>query len=273
VSRDIVPKVAAPNNNCVQWEERRSAHVPNGLPMLNYVIILQETQMGTFMEDETRRKANLVLFKFGEKAHLEDFRTTGNLYMNTQAYFTGVENDALRHDPFEGYDEIHQPKDIRTFTITNDETGETTVFKSENFAGPIKINFGRQSYSLFCMHGLDTIPNEGADLVDQRNLQFGNSFIVVLNNQEFLNRVGRATSALGIESSWAPVEYYDVETHSGETGPFRKPSAFGFQREFRIAIYPGSTGPVRLPVGDLTDITTPIFSLADINKIVKLQTR
>jgi hypothetical protein len=64
---------------------------------------------------------------------------------------------------------------------------------------------------------------------------------------------------------WKFVEYYDVGEHSGDTGPFRKPSTFSYQQEFRIAVYPGSCKPIRLSIGSLVDITTPISPLADIN--------
>jgi hypothetical protein len=65
------------------------------------------------------------------------------------------------------------------------------------------------------------------------------------------------------------VEYFNPDTYSGEVGPFRKPSSFEYQQEFRIIITPGTVEPVKLKVGNLKDITTTIYSLADINKLVE----
>jgi hypothetical protein len=43
----------------------------------------------------------LVLFKFGERTYLEEFRN-GILHMNPQRYFSKRENDCVRTDRFEG---------------------------------------------------------------------------------------------------------------------------------------------------------------------------
>ena len=43
----------------------------------------------------------LILFKFGMREHLQQFRD-GMLYMNTSAYFAAREEDAPRSDPLEG---------------------------------------------------------------------------------------------------------------------------------------------------------------------------
>jgi hypothetical protein len=101
-----------------------------------------------------------------------------------------------------------------------------------------------------------------------RNLAFGDSFIIVLNTQAFIDRVCAAAVVAGFECQYRPIEYYDVNTHSGETGPFRKPSHFAYQQEFRFALSPGVKTPVRLTLGDLTDITSPIHALSDINTLV-----
>ncbi len=208
--------------------------------------------------------------KFGQKKHLEDFRQ-GTLHMNNLEYFSELEQDPVRHDPFEGTDEIHQPKDIRTFLIKDNATGNEIVLKSENFAGPLRIRFRKQSYNLFCMYAITEIGDAGALNVDERCFAFGDSFCVVLNTSEFFRRIRSAADAANLNSVSKFVEYYDPREYSGETGPFRKPSTHSFQQEFRLAVYPGAADPIRLFVGDLTDLTTPIYSLADINKITRFE--
>jgi len=58
----------------------------------------------------------MVLLKLGHRGHLEALRG-GLLYMNTLAYFTSLESDAARGDPYEGTDSIVQPCDIGELVI------------------------------------------------------------------------------------------------------------------------------------------------------------
>jgi hypothetical protein len=112
-----------------------------------------------------------------------------------------------------------------------------------------------------------TAPTDGP-FVDERNYAFGDSFIIVLNTQEFINRACAAAHAAGFNFSSGLITYYDKKAYSGETGLFAKPSTFAYQQEFRLAVDPGSSQPVRLRIGNLTDITTPTHSLPDINQLV-----
>jgi len=209
-----------------------------------------------------------LLFKFGKHKDLESFRS-GTLFMNTQRYFSEHERDALRGDEYEGTDQIHQPRDIVSLRILDNLNGTEILLGPEQLAGPLKIGFGTRSYNLFCMYAIMDFHNCRNPLVDPQNLRFGDSFIVVRKTQPFLKRVAAAIASAGLVGVCKPVEYFDLRTHSGDTGPFRKPSTFSFQQEFRIAAYPGSSDAIKLSLGNLEDITTRIFPLADINNIVK----
>jgi hypothetical protein len=83
-----------------------------------------------------------------------------------------------------------------------------------------------------------------------------------------------STSSLCIsvfeECEWRLVEYYDAETYSGETGPFRKPCTFAYQKEFRFIVQPGSSSPINLEIGSLADITSEVLPLTDINRLIDL---
>ena len=209
----------------------------------------------------------LVLFKFGERTHLEEFRK-GILHMNPQRYFSKLENDCVRTDRFEGFDQIHQPKDVISLRITDNATGRETIIGTEGLAGPLAIDFGKRSYNLFCMYSIASLTISDP-LVDRRNLKFGDAFVAVHNARKFTDRVHAAIKSAGLGGESDLVEYYNAEKHSGDVGPFRKPSIFDYQREYRIAVYPGSADPIRLNVGSLNDITTSILSLIDINSLVK----
>lgn len=212
-----------------------------------------------------------VLMKFGKREHLEALRDHGLLYMNPQGYFAEVEDDAVRRDPFEGTDRIYPPSGIERLVIKGpcDEAGtiQEIVIPSSHLAGPLSVTLTTtHRYNLFCMYGLQaplTPP-----FVDERNFQFGDSFILMLNTQAFLNRACAAIEAAGFGYEARFVSHYDATTHSGETGVFRKPLEFDYQREFRIAVWPGLVEPLQLRIGDLRDITSPVLPLAEINQIV-----
>jgi hypothetical protein len=133
---------------------------------------------------------------------------------------------------------------------------------------PILINMGVRAYNVFCMYSVPT-SHCGSPEVDPRCFDFGDSFVAVLDSQKFLNRVKRAAEKLGFSLDCHLVEYFDPDAYSGEVGPFRKPKHFDYQQEFRIIITPGTVEPVKLKVRTLKDITTDIFSLADINTLIE----
>jgi hypothetical protein len=191
--------------------------------------------------------------------------------MNPQAYFADLENDAVRGDRFEDTDRIHQPKDVKVITITDNATGRVITINPEDMRGPLSIRLSERSpCNLFCMFSV-TEAVDGPS-VDERNFAFGDSFLIVLNTQEFVDRIYRAAKSSGFRCTYGLVEYYDADTYSGKTGPFRKPSFFAYQREFRFAIEPGSRQPVQIVAGNMEDITTPVYALSDINRIVDFST-
>jgi hypothetical protein len=205
-----------------------------------------------------------ILMRFGQKAHLEEFRQ-GILFTRPLQHFARIEkHDLQRYDRFEGSEQIVQPKDIKQFTIRDNATGREIVTTSADFAGPIIISTGKQTNcNVFCMFSVtQPVPK---NFVDSRNYAFGDSFIIVTNTQEFLNRIATAADRLGLSSQYGLVGYYDEQSYTGETGPFSKPSAFAHQREFRIVIRPGAIDTFRLNIGSLEDITTPVHPLPEIN--------
>ena len=213
----------------------------------------------------------MVLFRFGDRARLEALRDTGLLYMNSSTFFSTLERSAIidpvRTDRFEGSDwilhpnrylidfegpgalDVHgNPQNIK-FTIPPDDVAEHT-----------SISLTSSYCNIYCTYAM-TEPEP----VDDRNLAFGDSFIIVLNTAEFLRRFTAEAKKLGMQYRYDFVNYYDLDQYSGATGPFRKPSRLAYQKEFRLVVQPGV--PVRkLVIGNLEDITSEILPLAEINK-------
>jgi hypothetical protein len=207
-----------------------------------------------------------VLLKFGKRPHLEQFRNHGLLYMNPQNYFSKLDGDLARNDRFEGTDKVFQPNALKHLVIENNVDGTKIVIRPADMAGPLLMSMGKSSCNVYCMFSVTSVTPGFA--VDVRNHAFGDSFTIVLNTQEFLDRVCSAAKVANFTCEYRLVEYYDPHTHSGETGPFRKPSTFAYQNEFRLIVRPGSIGPIKLAAGSLLDITTPIYPLSDINELV-----
>jgi hypothetical protein len=212
----------------------------------------------------------IVLAKFGMREHLESFRRDGLLYVNELDYFSKLEADKVRSDRFEGSDYICQPQEIKKVTFSNNKTGKETVLGPNNFASAVIISSGKMTNChAYCMYSIGQ-PVKVCS-VDQRNFDFGDSFVIVLNTQEYLNRVRSASEKLGITCECRPVEYYDDQALTGDTGPFLKPQRFSYQKEFRLVFRPRFDKPLRLFVGDLTDITAPVGSLPKINELVEFE--
>jgi|WetSurMetagenome_2_1015567.scaffolds.fasta_scaffold01252_8 hypothetical protein len=212
------------------------------------------------------------LIKFGKKEHIQEFRNNGLLYMNTLATFTQLESDMARGDCFEGSTTIIQPKDAEiVFDASKIGFGKFTVNPLE-LTGPVRIALNSTaSCNIFSMFAITKPTDE--KLVDSKNLQFGDSCVLILNPAEFMKRVFQAAKADSLSPTCAPVEYYDANEFSGETGRFRKRSIFAYQNEYRIVVEPGSDTPIKLFVGSLIDITSDIIPLSEVNQRLDLSTR
>jgi hypothetical protein len=210
-----------------------------------------------------------VLLKFGKREHMEALREQGLLHLMPQSYFAKLEGDGVRSDGFEGTDRIYLPSDLVQLTIEGpcDDKGtiRKIVIPSSDLAGPLSITLTTTPrFNLYCMHGL----RRPIERIDERNLGFGDSFVLILNTQAFLDRALAATRAAHFSMDYRFVEYCDLSSHSGDWGVFRKPHEFAYQSEFRLAVTPGLIEPLQLSLGSLADITSPVLPLSEINQIV-----
>lgn len=147
----------------------------------------------------------VILLKFGKKQHLEEFRENGLVYMNSRNFFSKLEHDCVRADPFEGTDRIIQPRDTHV-TIEGPirassghiETVKIALLPGD-LAGPISIGLNKNDCNIFCMFCVSK-PTDGI-LVDSRNFKFDNSFVLVLHTQEFINRFCTAATAESLDTN------------------------------------------------------------------------
>jgi hypothetical protein len=104
------------------------------------------------------------------------------------------------------------------------------------FTKPADLNV-----NVFCMNALRA--NVARNLVDLRNLEFGDTFAVLKAGDEFLRRVRSAAERAGVRPEIRMVEYVNEHEHQGEMGIFRTSALFAYQSELRIALTPDVGAP------------------------------
>jgi hypothetical protein len=207
----------------------------------------------------------MLLLKLGQRDHMEQFRK-GQLYMNTLKYFRDLESDPARADRYEGATHIFQPKDV-IMTLSAPGFGEI-VIDSKDLAAATTLSMSSElRCNIFCLHAT-TEPVNGT-LFPPEHEWFGDSMVLVLNTQEFLDRVVAAAKARNVSGRAKRVEYFDDEAYTGKLDRFRKSKCFAHQREYRIALDSPGTDPLILDVGDITDITSEVLQFSDADYILK----
>jgi hypothetical protein len=208
----------------------------------------------------------LILFKFGTAKNLRAFREQGLMHMKTMSYFAQQEANLARRDRLEGTSSMYQPFDIGDFNIESPLLGKYHVDPKE-LAGPVVLSVNHEAErNIFCMFAI-TGPQE-TPLLNSANLDFGDSFVLVLNRQAFFDSIRKTAVRLGLKVEAGLIQYFDEHTYSGKIGAFRKSSQYSHQREFRMVVQPGLSPYRELVLGSLKDITTPVLPLSDLDKLV-----
>ena len=101
--------------------------------------------------------------------------------------------------------------------------------------------------------------------------EFGQYGILILNRQEFFERVVRAITNNSEYEKWGLgfVDYLPQEQQKGliDWHPFIKKQRFSYQKEFRISFVSNDDKPIKLDLGcSLRDIAVPIMA-KDLNEI------
>jgi len=200
-------------------------------------------------------KATLV--KFGHYEHICQLRDEGLLYMNTLQYLRQIEDEELRGDEFEGVAEVHRG-DRGTFTPENEPEKQFII-------GRWKLRWDLpqlEKINIFCMCAVR--PSVGSFPVDKRNFRFGDYVLILLNPQEFIDRISSQLESQNVNHNANLVEYISNDP-VGEVGPFRKRKNFTYQSEWRLVCY-GGNGEARIfRIGSITDICMVVKS-NDVNK-------
>jgi hypothetical protein len=122
--------------------------------------------------------------------------------------------------------------------------------------------------NVFCMYAF--LEKAATAKIDPRNFEFGDTYAVFTNGDEFIRRVRKAAERENLTFKHDLVHYVDRSKYNGTMGVFRKFADFANQSEFRISVVSGSKGPYSLRVGDLSDITMT-GNLNELNNRIKIE--
>lgn len=201
----------------------------------------------------------LAIVRLSKREWIDDF-VRGRLYMNTLEYIVNVERSAERHDKDEGHRFWFGDKATLQMEIDG-EFKTIPGITSMAFRDPDDLRA-----NVFCMYAVRT-SNVGK--LDARNLEFGDTFALLRDGDEFFRRVHIAAHKTGHQVKIGLMEYIDKRMYYGPMGIFRKTTEFSHQSEIRIALLPGTGSPYKLDVGDLTDIAVVGLS-ADLNQRLRM---
>lgn len=206
-----------------------------------------------------------------EQQYLSDF-VAGRFYMNNNIYFSKREKNLLTNaqiDILEGTETVlNSTEDIELVVDFWGEKPGILQGKRGSFGNNVmsigNAMLGRNKpCNIYCLYSIffgcdDNVITK----VDERILSgLGEYCAIILNVEEFLNRVNRAVNSiphkLKSDIQYGFIDYIDTKYEPYiELGPFRKDKEFVYQNEFRIALeLDREPQPLEyFEVGDLSDI-------------------
>lgn len=104
--------------------------------------------------------------------------------------------------------------------------------------------------------------------MDKRNFQLEDHALVLLDGQQFMDRIASTLKSKRIAFQTDLVEYVD-DDDTGCLGPFRKRKAFSYQSEWRLVCYDGPGRARKIRIGDIRDISV-IADTGQINQLISI---
>ncbi|MFO7970462.1 MAG: hypothetical protein R6U40_01785 [Desulfobacterales bacterium] len=190
----------------------------------------------------------IALFKIGRKDHMAELIREGHVFMNPLSYFAIREGEPRRSDPDEG---VGFCQNAEGATLRVQKQGKWCNMGT--LTGGIRVrNESLAAANLYCLHAR-TRRDVGA-VFELNLLNYGDSYVLFLDADEFFQRLDEAVGEAGQELSYRLVEYVDRNSYTGPMGVFRKFSEYASDCEFRVVALPGTGQPLSLRLGNLSDI-------------------
>lgn len=191
------------------------------------------------------------LIRISKREYLEDLQK-GNLYMNHISTFQQSEDNYLRQDKLEGADSIDQVTWIKLL----DDSGNTMEFNNEQLKSAYVTSKPTEiDVSIFSFLAINKSLTSRTDRIDERNFEFGDFFMIVLNPPKLVQMFNKKAKELNLSNYWGTVNYYDRNNHIGELNLLSKPKEFNYQNEFRLIIENEKKAPVKINIGNISTFT------------------
>lgn len=215
-----------------------------------------------------------MLMKFTSKEQYRQDFLDGKLFFNTSDFFARCD-DVGRGDGDEGMTFIINPEKPAYIAANLEKVGDTFAIVVRDYSdnpeeykrGTIwdyssAINRDRKVLSLYTVY-VDLTRKKVAPFSGNMKEEFGEFGILILNRQEFFQRVHKALVKNNLlkESYMGFVEYLPESKQTGlmDWHPFIKKDRFVYQNEFRITFVSDNSEPVMLDLGcTLRDIAVAI---------------
>lgn len=170
-----------------------------------------------------------LLIKIGKDRHIDQLQSKGLIFSKTVKYFREreIEEHELRRDKREGAQCSIRLKDLK-ISVEGKELPLKFINARLNTFDP-QLDFSH----IFCMYSVSPELADGQPFVDERNIEFGSSALLITNPLEFINRIENAIHKK-YEFTYRPVSYYPDNSDYSHLTVFDKPEYFNFQREFRF---------------------------------------
>lgn len=192
----------------------------------------------------------------------------GKIYLNSLKWFRDYENengDTIVGDNYEGM--LH----VNDGELINKETGEH-ISLNDNLISTTSSNA-----FVYCMTFISPSIDEFtfSELQKEDLKTFGDTALVILDSEEFINRIKQKAAENGYSLLCNTVQYYDEENDNANIWisllnninniAFWKRKSYSHQQEFRFVISADKCKEdhIELEIGDISDISK-VFKTEDV---------
>lgn len=201
--------------------------------------------------------------KVGKEEHINSLLKEGIIYANNIDYFRQIDDQEGRGDICEGAlyvvptKEIQIMDDNRNWHPVNNESSEYDLYI---------IDSSKKHGHIYCLYSffeddLNQFAKKGElyTMYINEMLSFGEAILFIFNPNEFISRIKKKATEMGLNTVIKPIEYYTPGIYTGSLTPFHKRDEYAYQKETRIYIpnYKNQE-PLIIKIGSIEDISTLI---------------
>lgn len=197
-----------------------------------------------------------LLVKLGEYQYMERLIKNGELYLRPISEFTKMDSrDGI------GY----RFESMITYSCPEDPSIKIMFLDGSEFSLSKKsrITYGDHSgidYLIYCMSMVDFVKNgDFLTIKNPNNIsKIGSGYdtmIIILDTNQFINRIRRAILSFPLKMVFSPVHYYSEKNITLKNlTPFYKRKCYSYQNEFRFCFDSNIDKSFCLHIGNIEDI-------------------